>query len=111
MGGSLGIIAGMTFRKDLVEDERLPFPEGKACALVLKSKETEEGKLVILGALVGGIIRSLQVFGILASSYFSSVFGKVLSLELSPAVVGAGAIIGFRTALILAAGGFYLGGH
>jgi putative OPT family oligopeptide transporter len=31
MGGSLGIIAGMTFRKDLVEDESLPFPEGKAC--------------------------------------------------------------------------------
>jgi hypothetical protein len=61
----------MTFRKDLVEDEILPFP------------------------LVGGIIRSLQVFGILASSYFSGVFGKVLSLELSPAVVG----------------GFYLGGH
>ncbi|MFZ8826675.1 MAG: hypothetical protein ACO2OT_07590 [Candidatus Caldipriscus sp.] len=67
----------------------------KSCALVLKSKETEEGKLVILGALVGGIIRSLQVFGILASSYFSNFFGKVLSLELSPAVVG----------------GFYLGGH
>jgi uncharacterized oligopeptide transporter (OPT) family protein len=105
MGGSLGIIAGMTFRKDLVEDESLPNPEGKACAMVLKSKDTEEGKLVILGALVGGIIRSLQVFGILASSYFSNFFGKVLSLDLSPAVVGAGAIIGFRTALILSAGG------
>jgi hypothetical protein len=25
MGGSLGIIAGMTFRKDLVEDESLRF--------------------------------------------------------------------------------------
>ncbi len=65
MGGSLGIIAGMTL------DCHFP-----------------KVKILILGALVGGIIRSLQVFGILASSHFSSVFGKVLSLELSPAVVG-----------------------
>lgn len=105
MGGSIGIISGMTFRKDLVENEGLPFPEGRACALVLMSRETEGGKLVIFGALVGGIIRSLQVFGFIASSYISSFFGKVVSFELSPAVVGAGAIIGFRTALILAAGG------
>ncbi len=105
MGGSLGIIAAMTFRKDLIENESLPFPEGKACALVLKSRETEGGKLVLLGALFAAAIRSLQVLGILASSYFSSLFGKVLSFELSPALIGAGAIVGFRTALILAAGG------
>ena len=105
MGGIMGIISGITFRKNLVENESLPFPEGRACALVLKSRETEGGKLVIWGAFAGGIIRTLQLLGILGSSYISSFFGKVVSFEVSPAVVGAGAIIGFRTALILAAGG------
>ncbi|MEO0138821.1 MAG: OPT/YSL family transporter [candidate division WOR-3 bacterium] len=105
IGGGVGILAGMVFRRELVEDESLPFPEGRACAVVLKSREIEGGKLVIAGALSGGLIRVLQSLGLLASSYFSSIFNKPLALELSPAVVGAGAIIGFRTSLMVAAGG------
>lgn len=105
IGGSIGILSGMVFRRELVEDESLPFPEGRACAVVLKSREIEGGKLVLAGALSGGLIRVLQSLGLLASSYFSNVFNKPLAFELSPAVVGAGAIIGFRTSLMVAAGG------
>ncbi len=105
VGGVIGVLAGMVFRKELVEDESLPFPEGKACAVVLKSKEIEGGKLVLFGAISGAIIRIFQSIGLISQSVSFSVFNKVFAFELSPAVIGAGAIIGFRTSLLVAAGG------
>ncbi len=96
-GGSIGILSGMVFRKDLVEDETLPFPEGKACAVVLKSGEVEGGKMVFIGAVLGSIIRILQSTGLISQSGNFKMFGKFFAFELSPAVVSAGAIIGFRT--------------
>ncbi len=104
-GGTIGVLAGIAFRDTLVEDESLPFPEGKACAVVLKSRESGKGVLVLLGALLGGGIRLLQSLGLLASSFSYPIWGKVVAAELSPAVVGAGAIVGLRTALMVAAGG------
>ena len=104
-GGTIGVLSGIAFRDALVKDDTLPFPEGRACAVVLRSRESGKGILVVLGALLGGVIRVLQSVGLLSSSFSYALWGKVVAAELSPAVVGAGAIIGLRTALMVAAGG------
>ncbi|NPA80305.1 MAG: hypothetical protein GXO29_04575 [Thermotogae bacterium] len=105
VGGAIGVLSGIAFRDSLVKDESLPFPEGRACAVVLQSRESGKGVGVLLGALLGALLRILQSTGLIASSYFTSVAGKAVALDLSPAVVGAGAIVGLRTALMVAAGG------
>ncbi len=105
IGGAIGVLAGIAFRDTLVEDESLPFPEGRACAVVLKSRETGGGVRVLFGAILGGLVKALQSVGLLAPSFEKSLFGKVLAADLSPAILGAGAIIGLRTSLMVAAGG------
>jgi len=104
-GGIIGVLSGVAFRESLVEDESLPFPEGRACATVLRSRESGEGALVLLGGVVGALIRTFQTLGLFSASASGSLVSRIWALDLSPAVVGAGAIVGLRTALMVAAGG------
>ncbi len=110
IGGILGVLAFIPFRKRFIEDEDkvLPYPEGKACAEVLLSP-SRKGYVtyIIIGFIYGFLVRILiNVFSILKSG-FSFIIEKFsqFSMELSPALIGAGYILGIRISSYIFIGG------
>lgn len=113
LGGVLGIIFMIPFRKEFIEEEEkvLPFPEGKACAEVLIAGEEggRRAKFVFLGVIFGGVYKVLMsVFQLWKEvATFPVKFLKTaFSVDISPALLGVGFIIGPRISLIVFAGGF-----
>ncbi len=110
IGGILGVLAFIPFRKRFIEDEDkiLPYPEGRACAEVLLSPSRKgEVIYIIIGFIYGFLVRILiNVFSVLKSS-FSFIIEKFsqFSIELSPALIGAGYILGIRISSFIFIGG------
>jgi OPT family oligopeptide transporter len=117
VGGLLGTLLMVPLRKALIvnEHENLPYPEGTACADVLKAGEKggDFAKTAFLGLGVALIYATLQkVFHFIAevpymatkqvNKFFPSA--KV-SGEITPEYLGVGYIIGPRIAGVLVAGG------
>lgn len=110
MGGLLGILGFALFRKQLIEEEhdRLPYPEGTACARVLESPERsrEEARFVLWGFFTGAIMKGglhvglPSVVGWLASSF------TYLAMDVSPALGAVGLILGRRIASWILVGGW-----
>ncbi len=136
MGGLLGILMMIPLRRALIKEQHgfLKYPEGTACAEVLKAgasaesravanehaevkvSETDDsalqgGKIITIGFAIGFVYNSLmQVF-----SFWSGEPGKELSddtlkggsvaLENNPALLGVGYIIGPYISSIMMAGG------
>jgi putative OPT family oligopeptide transporter len=133
LGGLLGILMMIPLRRALIKDQHgyLKYPEGTACAEVLKAGASEEsramsdeagkglvkdtalqgGKIITIGFVIGFIYKALvDVF-----SFFSPEPGKRFSdttlkggsvgLENNPVLLGVGYIIGPRIASIMFAGG------
>ena len=113
LGGILGIVFMVPMRRSLVVREKmLKYPEGTACAEVLKVGEGEKVGMIeiALGVLTGGILKffisGVALFkGILesAGNFLGSVF--YFGSNISAALVGVGAIVGFNIALLLFVGG------
>ncbi|MEQ8335771.1 MAG: oligopeptide transporter, OPT family [Cyclobacteriaceae bacterium] len=112
-GGVLGVLFTIPLRKALIVEENLMFPEGVATAEVLKSGETG-GKSVmylVYGALMGGIFK----FGYEALNLWKGIFERAtilnqklylyFSLNLSPALVAVGYIVGLNIATLVFLGG------
>jgi len=131
LGGLLGILMMIPLRRALIVQQHgyLKYPEGTACAEVLKagaSKESREahgkideatsdealtgGKTITLGFIVGfGYYFAQQIFKVW-KEYPTKVFGKPfesgsVSIENNPALLGVGYIIGPRIASIMFGGG------
>ncbi len=119
-GGVLGVLFTIPLRKALIVKEKLMFPEGVATAEVLKTGEKggEAIRFLIWGGLLGGIFK----LGSSALNLFSGLFEKAalvqdklylyFSLNLSPALVGVGYIIGINISILVFLGGcisWYLG--
>lgn len=113
-GGSLGVCFLIPLRRYLIEREHgiLPYPEGIACAEVIKSgeKSGSHAFAVFLGAGVGFVYKILMsVFRFWREAplwrprFYS---GSTIISEVSPELLGVGYIIGPRTASIMVAGGF-----
>ncbi len=113
-GGSLGVCFLIPLRRYLIEREHgvLPYPEGIACAEVIKSGEKSgaHAGAVFWGAGVGFVYKILMsVFRfwreapLIRPRFYS---GSTLIGEVSPELLGVGYIIGPRTASIMVAGGF-----
>jgi OPT family oligopeptide transporter len=117
VGGLLGTLLMVPLRKALIvnEHDNLPYPEGTACADVLKAGEKggDFAKTAFLGLGVALIYATLQkVFHFIAevpymatkqvNKFFPSA--KV-SGEITPEYLGVGYIIGPRIAGVLVAGG------
>src|SRR3990172_3635089 len=112
LGGVLGLSAMIPLRRLLIVKghDELPYPEGTACAEVLRA--TTEGAV---GG--GGIFRGMAV-GAAVKLGLSLVFlipdglraalplppKAELALEVAPALVGVGYILGYRTAAVCVAG-------
>jgi OPT family oligopeptide transporter len=116
-GGMLGTLMMIPLRKALIVDEHgaLPYPEGTACASVLKAGEKggDFAKTAFMGLGFAAAYAALQkVFHVIAEAprfattqaqkFFPSAR---LSGEITPEYLGVGYIIGPRIAGVLVAGG------
>ncbi len=112
-GGVLGILFTIPLRKALIVKEKLAFPEGVATAEVLKTGEKGgySIKYLIIGSLLGGLYK----FGFEALNLWSGLFEKAIllkeryylyfSLNLSPALVAVGYIVGLNISFLVFLGG------
>lgn len=105
IGGVLGIMFSIPLRRVLMTDPKLTFPEGKAIAGVLQATQYQQVgiKDVVLGAVVSAILAFLQsgvkLFAVIGDAWFKvgqTVFG--FGVAFSPAMIGAGYLIGIRLA-------------
>ena len=132
LGGLLGILMMIPLRRALIVAQHgyLKYPEGTACAEVLKAGASEEsrrasrqgaeagsadeaisgGKTIIAGFGVGFIYYAVEQVWRTWKEYPTKVFGKPfeaasISIENNPALLGVGYIIGPRIASIMFGGG------
>jgi OPT family oligopeptide transporter len=116
-GGMLGTLMMIPLRRSLIVKEHgvLPYPEGTACASVLKAGERggEFAKTAFMGLGFAAAYAALQkVFHVIAevprfaTTQAQKVFPSArLSGEITPEYLGVGYIIGPRIAGVLVAGG------
>jgi putative OPT family oligopeptide transporter len=121
LGGFLGILFLIPFRKYFVHDMhgKYPFPEATATTEVLVSGEKggSQAKLLLISGLIGGIYD----FIIATFGWWSEVFTTrvipigeqlatkakmVFQINVGAAIVGLGYIIGLKYAAIICAGSF-----
>ena len=113
LGGLLGILLMIPMRRFIIvqEHKKLPFPEGTACALILKAgDQTHKSAIMALwGFLAGAIYKifssALFAWKEIASWTFGFYERAVFSIDVTPALLGVGYIIGPRIASIMLAGG------
>ena len=128
LGGVLGILFFIPFRKYFVKDMhgKYPFPEATATTQVLASgaaakAETGGGqaKTLVIASLIGGLYDYIvETFGFWAgtlnttlTSWGAAIEEKtrlVLSCNTGAAVLGLGYIIGLRYAFIITAGSLFV---
>src|SRR5437870_6296440 len=133
LGGLLGILMMVALRRALIVAQHgyLKYPEGTACAEVLKAAASDEsraaamqvapdttvkdeatagGKIIITGFGIGFVYYALEQVWKTWKEYPTKVFGKPfeaasISIENNPALLGVGYIIGPRISSIMFGGG------
>ena len=112
-GGVLGVCFTIPLRSALIVKQQLLFPEGVATAEVLKTGEKggESVRFLIIGAVVGAFVKLAESgfhlwHGILdkATILQQKVF-LYFGMNLSPALVAVGYIVGLRIAVLVFIGG------
>ena len=107
IGGLLGVLSAVILRRVFIVEEKLPYPEGRACAevLIAGDKGRLHAKPVVYGGLFGGIYKLLGNSGLWARTVEtakmvgSGVF--YIGSELSAALIGVGYIIGLNIAFFI----------
>lgn len=112
LGGILGISAMVPLRRLLIVDSHaeLPYPEGTACAAVLRSTEgaSSGGRWIVIGLVTGAAVK-------IALGGFALVPDDVgvelplpplarLDLEVGPALLAVGYILGYRGGAVMVSG-------
>ncbi len=133
LGGLLGILMMIPLRRALIVAQHgyLKYPEGTACAEVLKAGASDEsraaamqgaretalideattgGKTIISGFGIGFLYYGIEQIFKTWKEYPGKIFGKPfeggsVAIENNPALLGVGYIIGPRIASIMVAGG------
>jgi putative OPT family oligopeptide transporter len=129
LGGLLGILMMIPLRRALIVQQRgeLKYPEGTACAEVLKAGANEESRAASqhasdgragqpsgaaifggfgVGLLYSTAMRAFRAWKDTPGKVFGAPFaGGSISAEISPELLGVGYIIGPRISCIMAAGG------
>ena len=121
LGGFLGILFLIPFRKYFVKDMhgKLPFPEATATTeiLVAGEKGGRQAAVLIIAGLIGGLFDfAFSLFGtwseVISSRMFAlgatvaEKFKLVFRLNVSAMVFGLGYIVGLKYSAIIAAGSF-----
>jgi len=113
-GGVLGVLFMVPMRRMLIagDSKELTYPEGVACAEVLQAGEKGGGGIlqVFVAVLFGGAYKLLTggVTVIKGTVEGAAFLGRSLfygGLDISPALVGVGYIVGFEVALLVFLGG------
>jgi putative OPT family oligopeptide transporter len=112
IGGILGVALMVPLREHIVvaEHGRLPFPEGTACAEILKSGQGEpEGVMpAVVGVLMGGFFRiCISIFHLWSETttwIFPFYERSQFSVDATPALLGVGYLIGPRISSFMLAG-------
>jgi len=112
LGGVLGLAAMIPLRRLLVVEahNELPYPEGTACAEVLRATTAgaSGSAWIFRGMAVGAALKLLVSLAFLLPNAISAVLPVLpnaeLALELAPALLGVGFILGYRQSAVLVAG-------
>ncbi|MDX1611307.1 MAG: oligopeptide transporter, OPT family, partial [Candidatus Thermoplasmatota archaeon] len=113
VGGLLGVLFAVPLRKALIVDKDLPYPEGVACAAVLRAGHGGGGaRLLVAGALTGALFAFLQLglnlFPTTAEA--ATRAGDALlfiGTDLSLILIGVGFLVGLRIASLIFFGGAF----
>ena len=127
LGGILGILFFIPFRKYFVKEMhgKYPFPEATATTQVLMSSQAKgeaaggQAKTLVIAALIGGIYDYvLATFGVWAenistalTSWGSSLMEKtklIVSCNTGAALLGLGYIVGLKYAFVIFAGSAFV---
>ena len=109
-GGLLGVLFTIPLRRALIVDKPLNFPEGQATAEVLKAGQRGGAGLIAIAAVAGGVFKlcagGLGLFGEVLKGA-RRIGGSVLAggMNLSPALLSVGYIVGLNIAVLVFIGG------
>jgi len=112
-GGTMGSLLVVFLRRAYIVEEKLPFPEGVACAEVLRAGAKSANPAPLFrGAIIAAILKTAQdIFGIVPASFSTArwIGGAAFagSIDLSAALCGIGFIVGVRIAALVFAGGAF----
>ncbi len=112
-GGVLGILAMVPLRRLLIvqADAELPYPEGRACAEVLRATEggAAGGRWIFLGLVLGAVVKLALSAAHLLPEVVGTGIGFLpnasLAIKVAPALLAVGFIVGFRASSVMVAGG------
>jgi putative OPT family oligopeptide transporter len=112
LGGVLGLAAMIPLRRLLVvrAHDELPYPEGTACAQVLRAttEGAAGGAWIFRGMAIGAAIKLMISLLFLVPKEVAWALPAppkaIIALELAPALVGVGFILGYRQSAVIVAG-------
>lgn len=113
LGGLLGVLFTIPLRRSLIVEQQLAFPEGKATAEVLKVGQDPSSGVKYLGmaALAGAFIKfcstglKLLPGTAQAGTYLGQSTIGYMGINLSPALISVGFIVGLNISVLVFAGG------
>lgn len=112
LGGILGVLFMIPMRRYIIVQEHgiLPFPEGTACAEILKAGESSAPNaiLALWGIAIGAVYKSfssaLYFWNETVTFTVKQYQNTLISLDCTPALLGVGYIIGPRISAVLFSG-------
>jgi putative OPT family oligopeptide transporter len=112
LGAILGITAMVPLRRLLIvkSADELPYPEGTACAEVLRATAAESsgGRWIFLGLAVGAAVKLALGAAVLLPSEMAAHLPALpkaeIALEIAPALLAVGYILGYRQSSIMVSG-------
>ncbi len=112
-GATMGSLLVVFLRRAYIVEEALPFPEGLACAEVLRSAESSASAAPLLwGGIISAALKAAQdllgvIPGTLGFARFVGAAAVSGSINVSAALLGVGYIVGIRIAALVFAGGAF----
>jgi putative OPT family oligopeptide transporter len=113
VGATMGALLVVFLRRAYIVEERLPFPEGVACAQVLRAGDAQANvRPLVIGGLISAALKALQdvagiIPGAVSGARWIGSAAVAGSLDISAALIGVGYIIGIRIAALVFAGGAF----
>ncbi|MGH9867198.1 MAG: OPT family oligopeptide transporter [Candidatus Polarisedimenticolia bacterium] len=112
LGAVLGLAAMIPLRRMLIvkAHDELPYPEGTACAEVLRATAggTGGGAWIFRGIALGAAVKLTVALLFLIPNEIAmevpALPKAILALEVAPALLGVGFILGYRQSAVLVAG-------
>ncbi|MDP3559828.1 MAG: oligopeptide transporter, OPT family [Legionellaceae bacterium] len=113
LGGVLGVLFSIPLRRVLVHEPSLQFPEGRAIAeILLAPQRSNASSDMMWGGFAGAVIQFFQsglqwIVSSISIPFSTSGMLWMLQLGFSPAMFGAGYLLGAEMALSIFMGAFF----